>query len=187
MKSAITLFIIPGLNDSGPDHWQSYWLKRFNNSKKVIQNDWDKPVLKDWLQNLNEAIELEQNSVVLVAHSLAVSLVLHWAQNHYINRVVGAMLVSASDVDSPMHTPEETRNFMPMPLQQLPFPSVVVASEDDSFVSLSRAKGFAQKWGSDFISIGKKGHINAASKLQYWEEGIEILNNLLERIEKNKQ
>jgi uncharacterized protein len=183
MKSTVTLLIIPGLNDSGSEHWQSYWLRRFNNSKKVIQKDWDKPILKDWLHNLNEAICEVRGPVVLVAHSLAVSLVLHWVKKYHTKNVMGAMLVSASDVDSPIHTPEETRNFMPMPLIPLPFPSVVVSSEDDSFVSVSRARDFAKIWGSDFISIGYKGHINAASNLQYWEEGIEILNNLLQRIE----
>lgn len=181
MKSSdTTLLIIPGLNDSGPDHWQSYWLKKFSNSKKVNQDNWDEPQLNQWLHNLNTSIETTNGPIILVGHSLGVSLVLHWAKQYTNGKVKGALLVSTSDVDSPHHTPEEVRNFSPMPLIKLPFPSIVVASDDDAFVSPQRAAFFASQWGSELISIGKKGHINAASKLEYWDEGISILKKLLD-------
>jgi predicted alpha/beta hydrolase family esterase len=43
-----------------------------------------------------------------------------------------------------------------MPTSKLPFASTVVASKNDDFVSLDRAKYFAEKWGSDYINIGPK-------------------------------
>lgn len=54
-------------------------------------------------------------------HSLACSLISHWALSHDTSSIVGALLVSPADVDSPEHTPEEVRNFMPMPLEKLPY------------------------------------------------------------------
>ena len=45
----IELLIIPGLGDSGENHWQSYWLKKYKNATKVVQDNWDKPQREDWL------------------------------------------------------------------------------------------------------------------------------------------
>jgi predicted alpha/beta hydrolase family esterase len=47
------LLILTGLGDSGEKHWQSYWLRKFENSTKLIQDNWEKPQLKNWLTNLN--------------------------------------------------------------------------------------------------------------------------------------
>ena len=81
------------------------------------------------------------------------------------------MLVAPADVDSPSHTPDAVRNFAPIPTIKLPFASIVVASEDDTFVDFNRAKYFAEQWGSNFVNSGLKGHINSESDLGFWEEG----------------
>ncbi len=60
-----------------------------------------------------------------------------------------------------------------MPLIPLPFPSIVVASTDDPCVSLDRAELFARSWGSRLVNLGKAGHINSASRLGSWPEGLE--------------
>jgi len=123
----------------------------------------------------------------LVAHSLAVSLVLHWSTIYSNSNVKGVLLVAPADVDSPQHTPEIVRGFATMPISKLYYPSIVVASEDDNFVSLKRAKYFSEEWGSDFINIGSKGHINSESNLQSWKEGKLILQQLIDKIEKKKK
>ena len=35
--------IVPGLNNSGPKHWQSFWAKSLPNAVRVEQRSWDKP------------------------------------------------------------------------------------------------------------------------------------------------
>jgi hypothetical protein len=65
-----------------------------------------------------------------------------------------------------------------MPLQALPFQSIVVASEDDPYVSVARARQFAEAWGSRFESIGAAGHINADSGLGNWPDGLALLESL---------
>jgi predicted alpha/beta hydrolase family esterase len=54
----------------------------------------------------------------------------------------------------------------------------VVASSDDIWVTLKRAKFFADCWGSEFINIGSAGHINVSSGHTRWNEGLEILKKL---------
>jgi predicted alpha/beta hydrolase family esterase len=178
----IQLVIIPGLGDSEEKHWQSFWLKHYDNALKIIQDDWNEPKLDHWLTNLNNTLSKLDGPVILVAHSLAVSLVLHWTTRYDSSHIKGALLVAPADVDSPNHTPDIVRGFAVMPTVKLPFPSVVITSENDPFVSLDRAHFFAEKWGSDFINIGSKGHINSSSNLGYWNEGQVILQQLIEKV-----
>lgn len=176
------LLIIPGLGDSGEKHWQSYWLKKFSNSTKVIQDNWHEPQLNEWLERLDENIQEIKEPTILVAHSLAVSLVMHWVSKNTNPKIVGAMLVAPADVNSPEHTPDFLRHFSPIPIQTVPFPSIVIGTENDTYISLERAKELASYWGSDFVNIGQKGHINSDSDLEYWEEGQGFLQQLISKI-----
>lgn len=176
------LLILPGLGNSGDKHWQTFWHKKFENSIRLVQDNWDEPIREEWLERLNEEVTKLERPTILVAHSLAVSLVLHWAETNTNKNIIGALLVAPADVDSPQHTPECVRNFSPMPISKLPFPSIVVASENDPYASFERKQYFAQMWGSDFVNVGQKGHINSDSDLRYWEEGQLILQKLIEKI-----
>ncbi|CAA9200205.1 RBBP9/YdeN family alpha/beta hydrolase [Flavobacterium collinsii] len=176
------LLILPGLGNSGDKHWQTFWHKKFKNATRIVHDEWDEPIREEWLKRLNEEISKLNSPTVLVAHSLAVSLVLHWAQTNQNPNIVGALLVAPADVDSPQHTPDSIRNFSPMPISKLPFPSIVVASENDPYATFERKKYFAEMWGSDLVNVGQKGHINSDSDLKYWEEGQLILEQLIEKI-----
>ncbi|MBF4470027.1 RBBP9/YdeN family alpha/beta hydrolase [Flavobacterium sp. HJJ] len=176
------LLIIPGLGDSDEKHWQSYWLQKFTNSTKVIQDNWDEPQLSEWLARLNETIKKINEPTILVAHSLAVSLIMHWAAQNSSPNIIGAMLVAPADVDSPAHTPDFLRHFSPIPTQTVSFPTLVIGTENDTYMSLERAKELATHWGSDFINIGQLGHINSDSNLEYWEEGQNYLQLLIKKI-----
>lgn len=179
-----TLVILAGLGDSGPEHWQYHWLRHFKHAVKVEHDNWDEPQLKEWLARMNELMDQQTRPVILVAHSLAVSLVMHWVKtSKNTAQVAGAFLVAPADVDSPLHTPEEIRNFSPIPTSPLPFPSVVIASEDDAYISITRASYLAKQWGSEFISIGKRDHIGTAAKLGLWDEGLELFEGFVKRLE----
>lgn len=175
--------VLPGLSNSGVDHWQSYWCMAFRNASRVLQDDWDHPKVSDWIVHLDVAIANGSRPVVLICHSLSCALAAHWAaRKQRPGRVVAALLVAPSDVDDAAHTPDNVRNFAPMPLMPFPVPSLVVASTDDPYVTLDRAKAFAKAWGSDFCNAGALGHINSASKLQTWPQGLLMLGQLLTRI-----
>jgi predicted alpha/beta hydrolase family esterase len=176
------LLIIPGLGDSGEKHWQSFWLQKFPNSTKVIQDNWDEPQLNEWLTRLDENIQKINEPTILVAHSLAVSLVMHWVSQNNNSNIVGALLVAPADVDSLEHTPDFLRHFSPIPTQIIPFPTLVIGTENDTYISLKRAEELASNWGSDFVNIGQKGHINSESNLEDWEEGQAFLKQLITKI-----
>lgn len=173
------IFTVPGLYNSGPEHWQSQWERRFPGMKRILQKDWDTPVCQDWIAQIDAAVQSAGPSdVVLVAHSLGCATIAHWA-HAYSRPIRGAMLVGPSDVEAPTYPPG-TSGFIPVPLQRLPFRSVVVASADDPYVSVSRARLFAESWGSEYVEIGNAGHINASSGFGAWEDGLQILKKLAE-------
>ena len=114
-----------------------------------------------------------------MAHSVGCALVAHWAVDCQRGWVHGALLVAPSDPEAANFPPGST-GFGPMPLVRLPFPSVVVASSNDPFVTVVRAQTFAKAWGSEFVMIGAGGHINAASGLGDWPQGLALLHKLCE-------
>jgi uncharacterized protein len=176
----ITL-VLPGLNGSGPEHWQTRWETLHPATRRVVQRDWDHPDLHAWLAALEAAVTGTGAPVALVAHSLGCALAVHAAARPFAVSIVAALLVAPADVDSPAHTPAETRSFAPLPMRPLPFPVTVVASENDPFVTLPRARALAAAWGATFVDAGPRGHLNAASGLGDWPEGHRQLAALLAR------
>lgn len=87
-------------------------------------------------------------------------------------------MVAPADVDSDHHTPFEAQVFAPMPLSILPFPTTVVASTNDAYVSTQRAQEFSTAWGAQFVNIGDHAHINADSFLEDWQEGWDLLQQV---------
>jgi predicted alpha/beta hydrolase family esterase len=55
----------------------------------------------------------------------------------------------------------------------------VVASTNDPFARLDRAKTFATAWGSELVILESAGHINAASGHGPWPEGERLLEKLV--------
>ncbi len=173
----INYIIIPGLGNSGPDHWQTHFEKSGNNFYRINQSEWDAPVCSEWLRTINEELsKFELSNVILIGHSLGCATIAHWAKQ-YGQKVKGAMLVAPSDLESPAYN-FPANGFEPIPLVKFNFNTIVVASTNDPWVSYCRAKYFAECWGSEFINIGDAGHINTASGYGEWEEGLSILQKL---------
>jgi uncharacterized protein len=171
-----TLLIIPGIGNSGQHHWQSLWEKEFNFTR-VEQTEWETPNCTDWIENINNEVKkLNAADVILVGHSAACAAIAHWAQK-FNTKIKGALLVAPGDPDADTF-PKGTIGFAPMPIFKLPFPSIVAASSNDYYVTLDRAKLFAESWGSEFINVGVKGHINTSAGFGEWDEGLEILKKL---------
>ncbi len=173
-----TVLILPGWQNSGPDHWQSRWEVLYG-YQRVQQHDWMQPLRGDWMSQLEEAVLAAPGPVVLVAHSLGCVLTAAWAQHsRQTQRVVGALLVAPGDPQR-----EELRaalkSWSPVVLQRLPFASTLLNSLDDPYCSRARAQQFATAWGSAFVDYGNTGHINSESGLGDWPQGHAMLTPFL--------
>ncbi|MFC4424801.1 RBBP9/YdeN family alpha/beta hydrolase [Deinococcus navajonensis] len=176
-----TLVMVPGLGDSGPEHWQSLWERKYG-AARVRQDDPDRPTPDVWAARLQEVIEATPGDLVLAGHSCGVLTIVHWARlygGH--DRVKGAMLVAPTDADMQATYAEYpgVQGLAPTPLDPLPFPALVVASENDPFSSFERAQTFAEAWEAEFVSAGAAGHINVASGHGDWPDGEVLLSEAL--------
>jgi predicted alpha/beta hydrolase family esterase len=177
------VLLVPGLWNSGPQHWQTHWEARHPEWTRVQQRDFDRPDRAEWIETLDRSIRNAAGPVVLASHSLGCSLVTHWAADRGGRGVAGAFLVGPSDVEAPGY-PEEGRSFAAMSQTKLPFPSVVVASTNDVYVSVERARTFAEWWGSRLEFIGDAGYINGASGYGPWPEGERMFAEFCDTIQK---
>jgi serine hydrolase len=173
-----TRLLIPGLWNSGPNHWQSRW-ETLPGFRRVNQADWDNPRRDEWVAELDRAVVALDCHVTLVAHSLGCVTVSHWSKQYrdHASRIEGALLVAPCDVEASTF-PAVTTGFSPMPLERLPFRSTLVCSTNDQWVSLERATAYASAWGSGLIVLNDAGHINGDSDLGMWPDGMEMLLKL---------
>lgn len=179
-ERAPLILTVPGLNNSGPAHWQSLWERELEDVARVELESWDKPHRNSWVNHLNLAIRNAGRPVILVAHSLGCHAVAWWAaleRPRFGDPVVGALLVAPPEVDvAPMDS--RLKAFGPTPKGPLPFPSIVVGSQDDPYIQPHRARRLAQFWGARFADAGASGHINAESGLGAWHFGQFLLRKL---------
>jgi uncharacterized protein len=173
----MNLLNIPGLYNSGQEHWQTKWEELYpHTATRVVQDNWDTPGKNDWVRRLNESIRQLDTPTILVAHSLGCITAVHWAHEHFCPFVSGILLVAPADVES--STKEYFKSFAPVPLGKLNIPAIVVASMNDPYCEIQRAAKWAAYWGARFVSVGNKGHINSESGLGNWEDGLGLLRQL---------
>jgi predicted alpha/beta hydrolase family esterase len=176
------ILIVPGLTNSGPDHWQTRWQQNLSTARRVEQDDWDEPRKESWTGRLVEAVEIGGKPVVLIAHSLGVVTVAHAAPSFPKGKVRGAFLVALPDLEENAAVPAVEAPFAPIPRDPLPFPSVLVASRTDPYCAYGRAEDFAYAWGSAIVDAGDAGHINTASGHGPWPEGLMRFAGFLKRL-----
>jgi hypothetical protein len=182
------ILTVPGLCNSGPDHWQSAWEASLPGCRRVDLGLWDDPHRNTWVNKLNLAIQRAEGPVILVAHSLGCMAVAWWAEYEQpggpadggpdAGKVIGALLVAPPDVEDQPRDRRLTR-FAPVPASALPFPSILVASRNDPYLTMAQARRLARGWGSRLADAGEAGHINAQSGLGDWAFGRLLLNTLL--------
>ena len=174
------ILMVPGWSNSGDDHWQSRWERNLKTARRIDQESWVKPQRDAWVGRIIEATTRSSRPVVLVAHSLGVAAVAHAGTRMPKGLVAGAFLVAPADPDNADAWPETqgeffdigASGFAPMPLERLPFPAALIASSNDPYCSIERARRFADAWGATLVEAGDLGHINADSGHGPWPEGV---------------
>lgn len=179
----VTILTVPGLNGSDENHWQTAWENQRSDCVRVEFGRWHEPCPDAWVSRLDAAIFGCDGPVLLAAHNAGCLAVARWAtyrQDPLLQMVRGALLVAPCDPERP-DALAQLRPFAPVPRVRLPFASIVVGSQNDSYADFDRVSGFAAAWGSSFVSAGALGHINSASNIGAWAFGQGLLMELLER------
>lgn len=186
-RHAVHYLILPGWQGSPAEHWQSHWQRILPDASRVEQDDWLQPRREEWVARLEQHIAAAPGRLILVAHSLGCITLAHWAAQAapaLLAKVRGALLVAPADVARP-GCPEALRNFAPVPGQLLPFPSLLVGSDNDPAATPTRAIELARAWGAEPVLLPGAGHINVKSGHCQWEQGFAYLYRLQNLIEQH--
>ena len=167
------LITLPGIGGSGDMHWQTHWERNGLVAARFQPPDWNSPDLHEWSDALERAVADSPEPPILVAHSLSCLLVAYWAQTTQ-RSVRAAFLVAVPNPAGPVF-PSVAESFSTPPICPLPFPALVVASENDPYATVSFAREYAAAWGAGFVNIGTKGHVNGDSGLGEWQDGQNLL------------
>lgn len=173
------VLVLPGWKNSGPAHWQTLWEDKFPEWKRVQQADWNRPRREDWGATLDRSIAACQRPAIVIAHSLGCITLAHRALRRGREGVAAAVLVAPADVERST-VAASLRGFGPIPAAPLPFPSLLVASDNDPACRAWRAAELAAQWHSDFVLLPGTGHINADSGLGEWDAGLGLVAGWLQ-------
>lgn len=156
-RTRARLLIVPGLDDSGPDHWQSWLQRRCPQATRVRQDDWSVPDADRWARRVAETLAAQPDGCWLaVAHSFGCLALLRAHALGLALPIKAALLVAPPD-------PGRFELDEHLPAGTLPCPVAVVGSDDDPWCEAAVSRGWAERWGAPWYSLGAAGHINAAA------------------------
>ncbi|WP_439535559.1 RBBP9/YdeN family alpha/beta hydrolase [Methyloversatilis sp.] len=163
------VLVVPGLNGSGPAHWQS-WIEALIGAQRVEQDDWTRPDIDLWSARVEQAIVAQARPVWLVAHSFG-CLASMVAASRQADRIAGALLVAPA-------SPDKFGITARIPDTPFPFPTVLAASRNDPWMTFMSAMHWADRWGARLVDLGEAGHVNTESGHGPWPAGLELFSQL---------
>lgn len=168
------VLLVPGRGNSEPGHWQSLIEARLPGVQRVSQDDWNDPSLDAWSRNIDRAVRALDHRPLIVAHSFGCLAAAH--AQITLGTPVGATLFVA---------PADPQRFdLPHWLFAEPLgrPGVLIASDNDPWLSLEKAQMLAADWGVRCVSLGPAGHINVASGYGSWPLGKTIIESMRRQV-----
>jgi predicted alpha/beta hydrolase family esterase len=173
--------IVPGIWNSGPDHWQSVWQRERDQRRAAVRiapASWSEPDPDDWRAAISRAVAACPEPPVLIAHSLGVLAVADWlaSTTDAPDRVAGAFLVAPPDPLAGSFPAEASGFAAPRPVPPAQrVPTRLVVSDDDPYCSADRALAFAEAVAAQSVRVGALGHVNVASGVGPWPAGRALL------------
>ncbi|MFZ7087879.1 RBBP9/YdeN family alpha/beta hydrolase [Curtobacterium sp. RRHDQ10] len=185
--ASVRYVVVPGIWNSGDTHWQTLWERSWGDrAARIAPSSWEHPDRDDWVAAIDDAVRASAaaapgSATVIVAHSLGCLAAWAWLEQHDVgghdDAVRGALLVAPPDPDASAF-PDDATGFG-APHAAVSTPVLLVASADDPFCAIDRARGFAATLGATFVDVGDLGHVNVASGLGAWPAGRDLLGRLL--------
>lgn len=168
MKKQLHTLIVPGVGGSDDQHWQSKLEQKLQNVTRVQQN-WNAPILEQWIKNWINTVEKIKAPIQVIAHSFGCLTTLAALAKfpHLQTKIKKLILVAPANPTrfSKFGFSHGQHDNYSHYFKQLKVnvPSVLIASENDPWLSLQDAQMYAQHWQMPMHNLGRVGHINVAS------------------------
>ena len=178
----IHTIIVPGVGGSDYDHWQSKLQRELMSCSRVQQQDWNLPILKDWIAQFVATVVNATQPVQIVAHSFGcLTTVAALAQHPEIVAKVRKIILVApanparfGEAGFARHSLTDYKAYFHG--LSIDVPTTLLISENDPWLGYVDALQLAESWKLTPINLGPVGHINVASGFGPFPE---ILNYLL--------
>lgn len=176
----VTVLFVPGLREHVEDHWQTHAAKALPNSATVEPIETDRLSAAARVAALDAALHAIAGDVVIAAHSAGCLMVALWARNP--TRVIrGALLATPAVIEHPLPPGYPTMaelqggGWLPIERARLPFPAMVVASDNDPLGAFDRVAEMARDWGAQLHDAGAVGHLNPPAGYGPWDDAVELI------------
>ena len=166
-----TTLVVPGLNGSGVDHWQTWLERQIPDAVRVVQRDWNEPDLPQWSARLRREIDRAPGRIWIVGHSFG-CLAAVQATSDYRERIAGLMLVAPARSRKILRARCHHRVALLRFLRWwLPAPMILGCH-------FATPPHWADAWGAEVINVGAAGHINVRAGFGPWPRGLDIYRTL---------
>ena len=182
--------IVPGVGGSEHDHWQSWLQRQLKSCSRVQQQDWNKPVLHEWIEQFIKTVQAIQEPIQIVAHSFGcLTTVAALAQHPELNQKIKNLVLVAPANPARFGDAgfaRESQNDYQQYFHQLKLqvPTQMIISENDPWLNFQDALQLAKAWKIRPKNLGQVGHINVASGFGPFPEIYDFLisENVLKNI-----
>ena len=182
--------IVPGVGGSEHDHWQSWLQRQLKSCSRVQQQDWNKPVLHEWVEQFIKTVQAIQEPIQIVAHSFGcLTTVAALAQHPELNQKIKNLVLVAPANPARFGDDgfaRESQNDYQQYFHQLKLqvPTQMIISENDPWLNFQDALQLAKAWKIRPKNLGQVGHINVASGFGPFPEIYDFLisENVLKNI-----
>ncbi|WP_370930898.1 RBBP9/YdeN family alpha/beta hydrolase [Bartonella sp. DGB1] len=171
VKEVDVLIIAPTYDiNSNIQPWYLRWSEKLSQATLVTDKNNN---FENWQNKIIAAIESSTKPLVIIAYSLGITA-FFLAATKSTKPIAGAFFVSPIQDDK--------INDIKLPTNKLPYPSVLIASNNAKNCSLEYAKSLASSWHSLFLDCGAAGDINALSGYGPWPEGFMVFSKFLSKL-----
>ncbi|WP_111858283.1 RBBP9/YdeN family alpha/beta hydrolase [Acinetobacter sp. CFCC 10889] len=172
--------IVPGVGGSDYDHWQS-WLQRQLMSCSRVQQDWNHPVLAEWIDNFVHTLNKVNAPTQIIAHSFGcLTSVAALAQYPELKSKVKKLVLVAPANPARFGEAGFARNSVGNYAEyfhklRIDVPVDMIISENDPWLNFEDAQALAKAWKIKPHNFGQAGHINVASGFSTFPEIFDYL------------
>lgn len=161
--------IVPGVGGSEYQHWQSWLQRQMTSCSRVQQQDWNQPVLNNWVARWVATVEQIQQPLQIIAHSFGcltsvAALAWHPELQAKVKRLILVAPANPARFGEAGFARDSQQDYLAL-FQRLDInvPTQMLISENDPWLSFTDAQRLAQVWQLNPINLGAVGHINVAS------------------------
>ena len=182
--------IVPGVGGSEHDHWQSWLQRQLKSCSRVQQQDWNKPILHEWVEQFIKKVQSIQEPIQIVAHSFGcLTTVAALAQHPELNQNIKNLVLVApanparfGDAGFARESQNDYQQYFHQ--VKLQVPTQMIISENDPWLNFQDALQLAKAWKIRPKNLGQVGHINVASGFGPFPEIYDFLisENVLKNI-----